>query len=164
MNTKKALTVILTMALVLGVYGVAHAADTATQSVSFEVAEINEITVSGNPGTLVINAAAPGNDPAPATDSSTTYAITTNGNGKVITAAIDTPMPAGLTLKVKLDAQDVGASQGDVVLDATADPVVTGISKVAKKDLTITYTLSATAEAEAGSGSRTVTFTLTDAQ
>lgn len=163
MNTKKALTVILTMALVLGVYGVAHAASTATQSVSFEVAAINEISVSGNPGTLTISAATPGSDPTPATDSSTTYAITTNGTGKVITARIDAAMPTGLTLTVNLGAPSVGSSAGDVTLSTTAASVVTGIGPVADSSSTITYTLSATAEAVTGSGSKTVTFTLTDA-
>jgi len=163
MNMKKALTIILTVALVLGVYGIAHAADTATQSVSFEVAAINEISVSGNPETLIISEAAPGSDPTPATDSSTTYAITTNGTDKKITARIDSTMPTGLTLKVKLNAPTVGASQGDVTLSMADESVVTGISQVAQDNLTITYTLEATAEAEVSSGSKTVTFTLTDA-
>jgi len=163
MNTKKALTIILTMALVLGVYGVAHAANEATQSVSFEVQAINEISVSGNPEILTISAATPGSDPTPATDSSTTYAITTNGTGKVITARIDAAMPTGLTLTVNLEAPSVGDSADDVTLSTTAASVVTGIGPVAESSLTITYTLSATAEAEVGSGSRTVTFTLTDA-
>jgi len=163
MNMKKAVTVILTMALVLGVYGVAHAANTATQLVSFEVAAINEISVSGNPNTLVINAALPGSNPTPATDSSTTYAITTNGTNKMITAAIDEPMPTGLTLKVNLEAPSGGESASDEILSTTAASVVKGISKVAASGLTITYTLEATAEAEVSSGQRTVTFTLTDA-
>ena len=166
MNTKKALTVILTMALVLGVYGVAHAANTATQLVSFEVAAINEISVSGDPGTLVIYKATPGRNPTPATDSSTKYAITTNGTGMKITAKIDTAMPTGLTLKVKLDAPTGASPEGYVVLTDADAPVVTGITKVAQENLAITYTLEATAEAEVttSSDSRTVTFTLTDAQ
>ena len=163
MNTKKALTVILTMALVLGVYGVAHAANTATQLVSFEVAAINEISVSGDPNTLVINAATPGSNPNPVTESSTKYSITTNETNKKIIARIDTAMPTGLTLKVKLDAPTGASSEGDVVLSTTAASVVTGIGPVAESSLTITYTLEATAEAEVSSGQRTVTFTLTDA-
>ena len=164
MNMKKAVTVILTMALVLGVYGVAHAANTATQLVSFEVAAINEISVSGNPGTLIISAALPGSNPTPATDSSTTYAITTNGTNKRITAAINEPMPTGLTLKVNLEAPSVGSSAGDVILSTIAASVVTGISQVADSSSTITYTLEATAQAaEVSSGTKTVTFTLTDA-
>jgi len=162
MNMKKALTIILTIALVLGVYGVAHAAST-TQLVEFEVAAINEISVSGNPETLIISEAAPGSHPTPATDSSTTYAITTNGTNKKITARIDSAMPDGLTLKVKLNAPAVGASQGDVVLSTSDESVVTGISRVAQDNLAITYTLEATAEAEVSSGSRDVIFTLTDA-
>lgn len=161
MNMKKALTIILTMALVLGVYGVAHADTTATQSVSFEVAAINEISVSGSP-TLTVDTATNGViEPA---EDTATYNITTNTTGKKITAMIDSAMPTGLTLKVKLDAPTTEAtSLGDVELDTSANDVVTGISKVAASGLTITYTLEATAEAEVGSGSRTVTFTLTDA-
>lgn len=162
MNTKKALTIILTMALVLGVYGVAHAADTdtATQSVTFEVAEINAISVSGSP-TLTVDTATNGAiEPA---EDTATYAITTNKTGKKITAMIDSAMPDGLTLKVKLDAPTGATSLDDVELGTSASDVVTGISKVAASNLTITYTLEATAEAEVGSGSRIVTFTLTDA-
>ncbi|SDX71909.1 hypothetical protein SAMN03080603_00332 [Acetomicrobium thermoterrenum DSM 13490] len=165
MNMKKAVTIILTIALALGVYGVAHAADTdtATQSVHFEVAAINEISVSDDPQTLIISEATPGSDPTPVTDSSTTYAITTNGTNKKITAAIGPAMPTGLTLKVELEAPTGATPQPDVVLDTSASDVVTGISQVAASNLTITYTLEATAEAEVGSGSTTVTFTLTDA-
>jgi len=166
MNMKKAVTIILTIALVLGVYGVAHAANnTATQSVTFRVDAINEISVSGDPGTLVIYKATPGRNPTPATDSSTKYAITTNGTGMKITAKIDTNMPTGLTLMVNLEAPNRASSPGDVVLiDNEAKAVVTEISQVAQDNLTITYTLEATAQAaEVSYGMKTVTFTLTDA-
>jgi len=168
MNMKKALTIILTIALVLGVYGVAHAADTATQSVSFQVEEINVIAVSGDPGTLIITAAAaaaaPGEPILSDPDSSTTYAITTNKTGKKITAKLSSPMLPGLTLMVNLEAPTGATPIDDVELSETiAKDVVTGISKVAQKDLTITYTLKATGEAEPGSSANMVTFTLTDA-
>ena len=87
---KTRLIIAAAMALVLGLSSLALAGSTATQSVTYEVQEINEISVSGDPGSLIINTATAGSEPNDATDKSTTYAITTNGSNKKITGAIDT--------------------------------------------------------------------------
>ena len=161
---KKYLVFILAALLTLGLGSVAWAADTDTQSVNYEVTAINEISVSPETVSLKVDTATAGSQPTDATDDSTTYAITTNGTGKVITGAIDTAMPTGLTLKVNLaDPDDTGSavSAGDVILSATAADLVTGIGPVAQEGLTITYTLSATVEVAPTSGSKTVTFTVT---
>jgi len=160
---KMALVFILVMALAtFGFSASAQAADSATQTVTFEVQAINEISVTGNPS-LTINTATPGSEPTAATDNSATYAITTNGKGKTITAAINTAMPTGLTLKVSLAAPTGGTSAGDVILSTTAADVVTGVVPVAESDLTITYTLEATIKAGVvNSTTRDVTFTITD--
>lgn len=163
MNTKKALTIILTMALVLGVYGVAHADNTATQTVNFEVTAINAISVSGNPTTLTINTATAGAMPNPATDSSTTYAVTTNGTTKKITAKIDSDMPTDLDLKVFLNAPTGASASGGSLTTAELD-VVTGIGPVVASGLTILYELHPANNTMPAptSGTKTVTFTLTD--
>jgi len=161
---KMALVFILVMALAtFGFSASAQAADSATQTVTFEVQAINEISVTGTPS-LTISTATPGSGPTAATDNSATYAITTNDTGKTITAAIDTAMPTGLTLKVSLAAPTVGTSAGDVILSATAADVVTGVGSVAESGLTITYTLEATiAAGVVSSTTRDVTFTIADA-
>jgi len=141
----------------------ALAANTANQTVTFQVSAINEISVSGNPGALTVSTATAGAEPDQVTDASTTYNLTTNGNNKKITGALDTAMPADVTLKVNLAAPTGGTSAGDVTLSATAQNLVTGISKKAEGTKGITYKLSATVAAGVVSqATRTVTLTVTD--
>lgn len=137
------------------------AADNASATVSFEVGTIREITVSGNPGSLMISTATAGSQPDSVNDSTTTYNITTNETSQVITGAIDVAMPTGLTLSVNLSAPTGGSSQGAVALTTTAQNLVTGISNVAESSLGITYTLAGTVSAApAASTNRTLTLTL----
>ncbi len=139
-----------------------RAGNTASQTVTFQVQAITEISVSGNPGALVINSATAGSDPNSVSDSSTTYALTTNENNRKITAAIDSPMPAGTTLKITLAAPPGATSAGAVTLGTSAQDVVTGISTLNTSGKTITYTFDATAAAgTVASQTRTVTLTVT---
>jgi hypothetical protein len=143
--------------------GTAFAGNTATQSVTFEVQAIDEISASGDPGALTISTATAGSQPTDATDNSTTYAVTTNGTGKKITGDVDAAMPPNVTLQVNLAAPTGGSSAGDVSLSTTAASLVTSVTGVAESGLGITYTLSATiAAGVVTSSSRTVTLTLTD--
>lgn len=155
------------MVLVLGIFGASSlvmGANTATQTVTLEVQAIDEISVSGNPGPLVVSTATAGSQPDQVTDTSTTYSITTNGTNKKITGAIDTAVPAGVTLQVNLAAPTGATSLNDVTLSITAADLVTGISQVAESALTVTYKLSATVTAGViVSTSKTVTFTIADA-
>lgn len=149
----------------LGISILAMADNIATQSVSYEVTAINEIEVSGDPGALVVNSAMAGSEPTDDTDNTTTWDITTNGgtDGKKLTGAIDTDMPANTTLKINLTAPTGATSSGDVTLSTTAADAVTLIDSVAESGLTITYTLSATiAAGVVTQASKTVTLTLTD--
>jgi len=161
---KKTSALILMMALLFGLYGIAQAANTATQDVSYQVTDINAISVSGDPETLIINTAEAGYLPYAATDNTTTYSITTNGATKKITAKIDSDMPAGLDLKVYLNAPSVsGASAGGGSLTTAELDVVTGISPVVASGIAIRYELHPVSTTLAPtSGTRTVTFTLTD--
>jgi len=158
---KKYLVLVLAAFMVIALGGTVWATSTATQTVTYEVTAINEISVSGDPGHLIIDSATAGSQPTGATDATTTYAITTNGTNMKITGAIDEAMGTGLTLKVNLAAPTGGTSSGDVTLAATAADLVTGITGLAESGKTITYTLSATLAASIASGSKTVTFTLT---
>lgn len=151
--------------VVLSAFGIASAmaSNVATQTVTFEIQAINEISVSGDPGNLVINSATAGSQPNSDSDNSTTYSITTNESDKKITGKIDSAMPANTTLQINLVAPTGGSSQGNVTLTTTDADLVTNISQVAQSGLTITYTFSATVSAGTlSSDSRTVTLTLTD--
>jgi hypothetical protein len=152
---------VLGLALVL--CNLAIAANTAQQTVTFEVSAINEISASGNPGNLVVNTATAGSEPTDDVDNTTTWAVTTNGSNKKMTGAIGTDMPTNTTLEVNLTAPTGGSSSGDVPLTSTAADLVTGVSVIAQSGLSITYTLSATiAAGVVAQAQRTVTLTLTD--
>jgi hypothetical protein len=135
-------------------------AQTATQSVSYEVSAINEISVSGSPS-LVINDATPGSGLVSASAAGT-YAITSNQTNRKITARIDTNMPANVTLSVQLAAPTNATSAGSVNLTSVDQDVVTGISNVDQSGLSISYGLSATVAAGVvAAGNKTVTYTIT---
>ena len=124
------LVITLGLLLIAGVS--AFASSTATQTVTFQVSAINEIAVSGSPRAMHI---APRTD---ATDSSVTYALTTNCDNKKIMVALDAPVPEGIVLKVNLAAPSGAKSLGDVVCSTTPTDAVVGVSRVAEKGLTIT--------------------------
>ena len=136
-------------------------AQTATQTVTFQVDAINQIAFSGSPS-LVINTATAGSNPTSATSNTATWAVTTNQAGAKITASIGSNMPAGLTLEVSLAAPAGASSAGSQSLSTTAVDVVSGITRLAQGSLGVTYSLTATAAAGVvSSTSRTVTYTIT---
>lgn len=155
----------VTALCVVGLLRLTHLAfggDTTTQTVTFEVTAINELTVSGDPHTLSVSAATPGSAPSSATDSTTTYAITTNESNRKITGAINSDMPSGVTLSVTLAAPTGGSSAGKQALTSSATDLVTGISTVNESGKAITYELEATTAAGVvSSASKTVTLTVT---
>lgn len=133
----------------------------ATAIVTFTITSISSISVSGNPAAFTISAATPGDPPNSATDTSTTYAVTTNATAQRIQGSIDTAMPSGVGLTITLSPPSGATSVGAVNMTTTAQNLVTGISNVAQSGLGITYTLSATASAAPiASASRTVTYTI----
>jgi hypothetical protein len=151
--------ILATMALIAGVAGAASA-QTATQSVTFQVDAINQISFSGSPS-LVINTATAGSAPTSAT-AGATWAVTTNQTGAKITASIGSAMPSGLTLQVNLSAPAGATSAGAQTLSTTAVDVVTSITKLAQTAIGVNYSLAATAAAGVvSSTSRTVTYTIT---
>ena len=154
--TIKALAVAIGLTLSTGVFA-------ATQTVTFEVTAINEISVSGTPS-LTVNAAVAGSAPTAVTDTASTWAVTTNDNsvnGMKVTVAIDLAMPSGVTLTANLTAPAGASSAGALTLATTAVDSVTGIKLLNESSLGITYQLSATAAAGVvASASRTVTYTI----
>lgn len=152
--------ILTTVALLAGA-ATAAAAQTATQTVTFEVAAVNEIAFAGAPS-LVVNTAIAGSAPTSATSAVATWAVTTNQTGAKITASINAAMPAGLTLSANLAAPAGASSAGLQALSTTAVDVVTGITKLNASALGVTYQLDATAAAGVvASTTRTVTYTIT---
>lgn len=148
-----------TMLLLAGAASAASA-QTATQTVTFQVDAINQIAFSGSPS-LVINTATAGVDPSAAT-AAATWAVTTNQTGAKVTASIGSAMPAGVSLTVNLAPPTGATSAGAQALSTTAVDLVTGLTKVAQGTLGVTYSLTATAAAGVvSSTSRTVTYTIT---
>lgn len=144
----------------IGVTFAGNASGQTSQTVTFQVDPINEISVSGNPGALAINTAVAGSAPTPVSNSSTTWAVTTNQTGAKVTAAIDVTMPAGITLSLNLQ-NPTGATSITVSLGTLAADAVTGITKLNESGKAVTYTLAATATAGVvASTSRTVTLTM----
>ncbi len=166
MPMKKSFALVFALAFALVLSGVALAnpgGGTASQTVSFEVAPIHAIAVSGDPLPLVINSASAGSEPDDAIDSTTSYSFTTNSvyGPSFISASLDSAMPLGVTLWVKLAAPVGALSEDYVPLSNYEQIVVFGLEAGTASGLGIWYKLHAPAEAGFnGGGSRTVTFTL----
>jgi hypothetical protein len=136
------------------------AAQTATQTVQFQVNAVNQIAVSGSPAPLAITTATAGSGLTSATTSGTSYAVTTNESNQKISASINEALPEGVTLEVSLAAPAGALSAGSIALGTAAADVVTGISTTASSALPITYRLSADTQVQLGPTTRTVTFTI----
>jgi CheY-like chemotaxis protein len=151
---------VLSAVLVAG-FAAVSGAQTAQQTVTFQVDAINQISVAGSPS-LSITAGVAGAAPTTVTSTGNTWAITTNQSNAKITASIASAMPTGLTLSVNLGAPAGASSAGAKTLGTSAVDVVTGITKLNATGLGITYQLDATAAAGVvASSTRVVTYTIT---
>ena len=145
----------------LAVAAPAAQAQTATQTVTFQVNAINQIAFVGAPS-LTITTATAGSAPTSVTDATSSWAVTTNQTGAKITASIASNMPTGLTLSSSLVAPAAATSAGFLSLSTTAVDLVTGITKLAQGALGVSYQLDATAAAGVvASATRLVTYTIT---
>ena len=150
----------LFVALLFAVAGTAMG-QTAAQSVTIDVDAINVISVSGNPGAMVISTATAGSQPDDASDNSTSYSVTTNETTKKITGSLGVDYATGISLKVTL-ASAGASSAGQVTLTTSDQDLVTAISNLAESGQQISYVASATvAAAPAAAEAQTVTFTIT---
>ena len=147
-------------ALVASVAASARAQST-TQTISFAINAINQIAFAGAPS-LTVSTAIAGAPPSSVTNSTATWAVTTNQTGAKITASIPAIMPAGLTMSSSLAAPAGATSAGFMPLGTVAVDLVTGITKIAQSALVVTYKLDATAAAGVvSSAARIVTYTIT---
>ena len=154
-------TNLLTIGALVAFAAVNTASAQVTQTVTFQVTAINQISVTGAPS-LTINAAVAGSAPTSVTSAANTWSVTTNQSTALITASIPLAMPAGLTLSANLTAPAGATSTGLTALGTVAVNVVTGITKLNSAALGLTYQLDATAAAGVViSGTRVVTYTIT---
>ena len=155
------LSSILVSGMFVAVAATSAAAQTATQTVTFQVDAINQIGVTGSP-TMAITAAVAGNAPTSVTSAGNTWAVTCNQSTAKITASIGSAMPAGVTLSANLGAPAGATSAGLKALSTTAVDVVTGITKLNATGLSLSYQLDATSAAGViTSTTRVVTYTIT---
>lgn len=140
------------------------ASTTATATVAFSVGSTDSFLVSGDPPVLSISTAPAGSNPVPATNSSTSYSVTTNNAGRKITGVISVALPTGVTLSMLLAAPTGATSAGVVALTTSPQDLVTGIGNVSETGLMITYILSATAAATQSGSIDATTVTLTFGQ
>jgi hypothetical protein len=137
------------------------AAQTATQTVTFQVDPINQLGVTGAP-VLHIATSVAGNAPAGVTSSVSTLALTTNQTNAKVTATLSAPMPAGVTLSAAIAAPTGATSAGIKALGTTSVDLITALTHVNASALTLTYQLDATpAAGVVPSGTRVVTYTIT---
>ncbi len=147
------------LAVLLSVFwtiNLAMAGNTAQQIITLRVDVINEVSVNGDLNPLVISSQKGG-----ATNNAT-WAVTTNETNKRVVGSIDADMPPGVTLYIELEAPNKAFSNGPVVLSATPQDLVTGISRVAKDNLKVVYTLFAETDTSVKQWQRVLTLTLTD--
>ena len=147
--------------MIVALAATSASAQTATQTVTFQVDAINQVGVTGSP-TMAITAAVAGNAPTSVTSAGNTWAVTCNQTGAKITAGIGVAMPAGVTLSATLGAPAGATSAGIKSLSTGAVDMVTGITKLNSSALALTYQLDATSAAGViTSTTRVVTYTIT---
>jgi len=157
-NTKRFFTLSL-LALALTTSASAQS-NKASQQVSINVAEIAVISVQGNINMTIASATA-GQAPDAAT-ATATYAVTTNGKDKKISARLDRNMSRGLTLFATMDAPSKARSAGKVELSNKSVDLVSRISNVNESGLALTYEAVATVDATPDTYVRTITYTITN--
>jgi hypothetical protein len=156
---KKTILALVAAVALLAVAQRVEAGNSDSQTVTLQVDAINELVVTGDPA-MTINAAVAGSGPTSATNSATTYAITTNQNRK-LTAVLSSAMPGNTTLHVTLTAPTGGTAVNNVQLSDSPADVLSAIAPVAESGLQIAYTFAASVAAgTVASTTRAVTFTI----
>jgi hypothetical protein len=138
-------------------------AQTATQTVTFSVVPASQVALSAATAPLSVRASSR-TAPTSASVAGTSYGITTNETNQKITASVDQPMPAGLTLSVALTPPPGAVSAGSTPLRSSAADVVTRISAVSARELPIVYALSGTAVNSSAPSARRVIYTIVAGQ
>jgi hypothetical protein len=158
MRTQRLTRILVLFAI--GFVGGAGNLGAQTQTVTFAVNAINQISFAGSPS-LIITTAVAGSDPTSAVDATSTWAVTCNQTGAKVSASIPSVMGTGLTLKVNLTAPVGATSAGLLALGTVSVDLVTVITKEKGSGLNATYQLDATALAGVvTSATKVVTYTI----
>jgi len=145
------------LSFALWINSLAIAGDVAQQIVTFQVDAINELSINGGSNYLAMAVG------EKSTTGYVSWAITTNETNKRIMGSIDADMAPGATLSVELEAPAGSLSKGPVILSTTAKCLVADISKVADKNLGLTYMLFVDGnDGNVEKSQRVLTLTLTD--
>lgn len=133
-----------------------------TASFYFIPCHSDSFAISGNPGAFTFSSAIAGSQPAPQSNASTTYSVTTILVTRDVLGSVSTSMPTGVTLAISLQAPIGGSSLGNVTMTTTPQTLVSSINILTiQGGLTITYTMTVTTAAAQGTNkTATVTYTL----
>jgi len=154
----------LTFCILFPLLALAQTGSSVTQTLTVEVKPITKIAVSGNPDAMYITDTNAGSDVLSVSDNHSKYSMMTNMENMKIVASINTAMPAGTKLMIRLESAR-GLSNGFVDVSNAMSPVevVTGLGKGSDLDQTITYTFAANASVgQINADARVVTLTLTN--
>ncbi len=160
---KTLLAIVLLLTVISSATNAQQGGSSVTQSVTVEVKPIAQISVTGNPNPLLVQAPTSSDDLS-VSDGNTKYNVTTNLDNMKIVASINSKMPVGTRLKINLSSSKA-ASAGDVDISSAVMPVdvVTGIGRGSDRDQSISYTFSAGSGVnQLATDQRVVTLTLTD--
>ena len=165
MINNKYTKIAITVALGLGLSTSVFASNSATQTATYEVSAINEITVTGSPSLNIVDAETLGSGLTAVSDTSTSWAITNNAgdDAKKLTVALDSDMPTDTTLSITMVGPSGSTAATSQLLSTIAVDAVTAIDSVSETGLAITYDMTALVTADVvASATKTVTFTLAD--
>jgi len=154
----------LALCILFPLVALAQTGTSVVQTLNVEVKPITKIAVSGNPGALYITDTSAGSDVLTVSDNHSKYSMMTNLENMKIVASINSPMPDGTRLMMKLESSK-GLSNGFVDVSSAMSPVevVSGLGKGSDLDQTITYTFAANASVgQINADARVVTLTLTN--
>jgi len=146
---RKILIGALVVLFALGVNGVVFAGSNDTQAITFTISSINEIDITGAP-TFTVDASMLGftvGQQLPwLTDSSTSFAFTTNDSGKKITGQLAWTggTPSNVALTIELGDPDAGGSGATpasetALTDLAAHDLLTAIAQQFASGVQITY-------------------------
>ena len=152
-------TLLACAVLLIGIAGIAAAANNDAHQVTVTVNAINELALTGGDITLTINSATAGSDPDDDTDVTCALDWTSNETGKKITV-VSSLVTQNFTLKVLATGVTGGTAAGQKTITDSAQDFVTGVAETTG-GCTLSYTASATAAQGTGSDVHTtVTYTI----
>ena len=136
-------------------------ADNVNWTMPDEVQAVANITVSGNPGALIVNFAIAGFEPSSELDATSTYDVSNDAGTMKIVGSLDSAMPSATLLLANLTAPTGASSAGWQTLSTSPIDLVTSIGILDESALSISYRFHAPVAAGIiASAQKTVTLTI----